>query len=70
MSQLGMQMPGGARRGPQMTVYTGLMFLAVAALAAACVMVYFNAAKVGANGDPFGIQDPKKNPKTPIVLGK
>lgn len=36
-----------------MNVYTGLLFLAVIALAAACIFVYANAKFVGGNGDPF-----------------
>lgn len=49
MSQMGMQMPGGAgaRRKPIPNVYTGLMFLAVASLAAAAVLVFLQAEKLG-----------------------
>lgn len=66
MSQFGMNMPGGqARRGPTLNVYTGLLFLAVVALAAACGFMYVGAAKLGVNGDPFTIQDAKD-----IKLGK
>jgi hypothetical protein len=58
MSQYGMQLPGGQlRRGASMNVYTGLLFLSVVALAAACVFVYLNAAKVGKNGQPLELQE-------------
>jgi len=57
MSQFGMHLPGGqAQRGSSMTVYTGLLFLAVVALAAACVFVFMNAKAVGKDGDPLGKQ--------------
>lgn len=57
MSQFGMQMPGGRmKRSASMTVYTGLLFLAVVALGVACGFMYVAAGKVGAGGDPFGIQ--------------
>jgi len=57
MSQFGMQLPGGlAGRRSSMNVYTALLFLAVVALAAACVFVYMNAKSVGKDGDPFGKQ--------------
>ncbi len=61
MSQFGMNMPGGQgrRAAPQMNVYTGLLFLACVSLAAACIYVYMGAAKLGKDGDPFGIQDTK-----------
>lgn len=66
MSQFGMNMPGGqGRRGPQLNVYTGLLFLAVVALATACGFMYVGAAKLGAKGDPFAVQNPKD-----IQLGK
>jgi hypothetical protein len=56
MSQFGMQLPGGQmQRGPVMNVYTGLLLLAVLALAAASVMVYLNAGKVGKGGQPFNL---------------
>lgn len=59
MSQFGMQLPGGQmQRGPVMNVYTGLLLLAVMALAAASVMVYLNAGKVGKGGQPFNLQPP------------
>lgn len=61
MSQFGMQMPGGRmKRSASMTVYTGLLFLAVVALAVASGFMYLAAGKVGANGDPFGLQEPGK----------
>jgi hypothetical protein len=57
MSQLGMQMPGGQRRRPQMTVYTGLLFVAVVALACASGFVYLAAQEIGKDGNPFGMQE-------------
>jgi hypothetical protein len=61
MSQFGMQMPGGRlRRGASPDVYSGLMGLAVLALLAACVMLYIQGSKVGADGSAIGLQDPTK----------
>jgi len=61
MSQLGMQMPGSQRRrGPAMNVYTGLLFLAVAALGAAAAMVWMAATELSpAEGPmaPFTLQE-------------
>jgi hypothetical protein len=58
MNQFGMQLPGGQmQRGPMMNVYTGLLLLAVIALAAASVMVFLNAGKVGKDGKPFELQE-------------
>lgn len=47
MSQLGMHMPGsmGARK-TSMNVYTGLLFLAVVCLGAACYVVWDNGMKL------------------------
>jgi hypothetical protein len=60
MSQFGMQLPGGqVRRGAGMNVYTGLLFCAVVALAAACAMMYMQGSKLGPDGNAFGVQDPK-----------
>lgn len=59
MSQFGMQMPGGrVRRGSSPDVYTGLMALAVAALLAACIVVFLQGAKVGVDGSAIGLQEP------------
>jgi len=61
MSQFGMQMPGGrARRAASMNVYTGLLFVAVMALAVACGFLWFAGTKVGANGNPFELQQAGK----------
>lgn len=55
MSQLGMNLPGQAgSRKPQMNVYTGLMFLAVVCLGAACFMVYQSAVTVAPGKGPAG----------------
>jgi hypothetical protein len=52
-----MQMPGGRmKRAASMNIYTGLLFCAVLALAAACGFMWVAAKKVGVDGNPFGIQ--------------
>lgn len=57
MNQYGMQLPGGQmQRGASMNIYTGLLLMAVIALAAASVFVYLNAAKVGKGGQPLELQ--------------
>ncbi len=57
MSQFGMQMPGGRmKREASMNVYTGLLFVAVAALATASGFMWVAAKKVGVAGNPFGVQ--------------
>ena len=57
MSQFGMQMPGGRmRREASMNVYTGLLFVAVVALATASGFMWVAAKKVGVDGNPFQIQ--------------
>lgn len=59
MSQFGMQMPGGrVRRGASMNIYTGLLFVAVVALAVACGFLYTAAGKVSPDGGPFTLQKP------------
>jgi len=63
MSQFGMQMPGGRQaRAASMNVYTGLLFLATVALAAACVFMWVQGTKVAKPGSPLapimGIQEP------------
>ncbi len=58
MSDMGMQLPGGAmRRGPVMNVYTGLLLAAVVALAAGCGFVWFQGGKVAPDGTPLSIHD-------------
>ena len=57
MSNFGMSMPGRVRRAASMNIYTGLLFAAVVSLAVACGVMYFAAVKVGANGNPLGIQE-------------
>lgn len=55
MSQMGMQLPGAQRkRAPSINVYTGLAMCAVASLAAAVVLVYLAAVKVGPDAGPLG----------------
>lgn len=47
MSQLGMNMPGSmGHRKSTMNVYTGLLFLAVVSLGAACFVVWQNGMKL------------------------
>lgn len=53
-----MQMPGGQiHRGASMNVYTGLLFVAVLALLAACVWVFLQARTIAPDGQPFKIQE-------------
>jgi hypothetical protein len=52
-------MPGGGRRTAQMNVYTGLLFLGVVALAAACVFMYMGASRLSPDGSPFSLHDAK-----------
>jgi hypothetical protein len=57
VSQFGMQMPGGRmKRTATMNVYTGLLFLAVVALAVASGFMWQAASSVGVNGSPFELQ--------------
>lgn len=57
MSQFGMQMPGGrVKRTASMNIYTGLLFCAVVALAAACGFMFVAAKKVSPTGSPFDLQ--------------
>jgi hypothetical protein len=61
MSQFGMQMPGGQiQRGASMNVYTGLFFLAVIALLAACVWMYMQVRLIAPGGQVFSVQEPDK----------
>ncbi len=60
MSQFGMTMPGGRRKAAMTPdVYTGLLFVAFAALTAASVMLFLAGSKVGPDGNAFGLQDAK-----------
>ena len=61
MSQFGMQMPGSqlSARRPSMNVYTGLMFVGVVVLAAACAMMWRSATLVSPQKGamaPFALQ--------------
>jgi hypothetical protein len=59
MSQYGMQMPGGMQsRGPSMSVYTGLLLIAVVCMVAACAVAYTAAARVAPKGDVFSVHLP------------
>lgn len=58
MSQFGMQMPGArTKRAASINVYTGLLFVGVVALLAACAMAYINGAKIAPDGQPWKIHD-------------
>lgn len=58
MSQFGMQMPGGrAKSTPTLDVYTGLLFLAVAALATATAIVWLQGSKVGPDGNALALHE-------------
>lgn len=58
MSQFGMQMPGGRlKRTASMNIYTGLMFLAVIALLAACGFMWVAGTSIGPDGNPLGVHD-------------
>lgn len=60
MSQFGMQLPGGRmRRGASMNVYTGLLAASVMALLVACGYMWVAGTKVGVDGNPFSLQNPK-----------
>lgn len=63
MSQMGMNLPGATRRrGATMDVYTGLLFVAVVALIAACAVVFVQGSIIGKDGNAFGLQDPASKP--------
>lgn len=58
MSQFGMQMPGGrAKSTPTLDVYSGLLFLAVAALATATAIVWIQGGKVGPEGNALALHE-------------
>ncbi|MBX3402293.1 MAG: hypothetical protein KF699_02660 [Phycisphaeraceae bacterium] len=60
MSQFGMQMPGGASsRSASMNIYTGLLFVAVVALIAACAWMFVQGAKIAPDGQPFKMHGDK-----------
>lgn len=71
MSQFGMQMPGSrARHSTSLDVYTVLAFVAVVFLIAGCVAMYIAAAKVGPDGNAFGMQPAKPSQSDPIKIAK
>jgi hypothetical protein len=58
MGQMGMNLPGGVRRRTAtLDIYTGLLFMAVVALAAACVVVFIQGSLIGKAGNAFGLQE-------------
>jgi len=64
MSQLGMNLPGSQRSArPSMNIYTGLLFLAVAALAAAVALVWTAGIQLAPEKGPVGafkVQDAQR----------
>jgi len=54
MSQFGMQMPGGGKSKPPLTIYTGLLFVAVACLATATYFAFEQASLVAPEKGPAG----------------
>lgn len=59
MSQFGMQMPAGRKRASAPDVYTGLALIACVFLAAAVLVMWGAAAKVGKDGTGWELQDRK-----------
>ena len=58
MGQFGMQLPGGrVQRSASPDVYTALVFIAAAALAVACGVMWFAGSKVGVDNQPLTIQE-------------
>ncbi|MDX2016850.1 MAG: hypothetical protein SFY95_04315 [Planctomycetota bacterium] len=70
MSQFGMAMPGGRRRGSSPNVYTGLALIALLFLAAACVFAWMGATKVSPDGGAFSIQEAGKIKLPAAASGK
>ena len=65
MSQFGMQMPGGQiHRGSSMNVYTGLLFVAVLALLAACIWMFMQGREIAPGGQPFSTHQYDEATKT------
>lgn len=59
MSQLKMNLPGAqVAMGPQMNIYTGLLFLAALALVAAVAIVWQVGASLSPDAMPWTLQDP------------
>ena len=70
MSQMGMNLPGAARRrAATMDIYTGLLFVAVVALIAACAVVFINGSHIGKGGSAFGLQEAGKDGKSGLQFG-
>jgi hypothetical protein len=70
MSQMGMNLPGATRRRTAtMDIYTGLLFVAVVALIAACAVVFVNGSLIGKSGNAFGLQEPGSAGKSNLVFG-
>ncbi len=70
MSQMGMNLPGATRRrGATMDIYTGLLFVAVVALIAACAVVFINGSRIGKDGSAFGLQDAATGSKSNLKFG-
>jgi hypothetical protein len=70
MSQMGMNLPGATRRrSATMDIYTGLLFVAVVALIAACAVVFINGSLIGKSGSAFGLQEPAQGSKSNLTFG-
>ena len=71
MSQMGMNLPGATRRrAATMHIYTGLLFVAVVALIAACAVVFVNGSLIGKGGNAFGLQEPASGGKSSLQFGQ
>jgi hypothetical protein len=70
MSQMGMNLPGATRRrAASMDIYTGLLFVAVVALIAACAVVFVKGSEIGKGGSAFGLQEPASGSKSNLTFG-
>jgi hypothetical protein len=70
MSQMGMNLPGATRRrSATMDIYTGLLFVAVVALIAACAVVFINGSLIGKGGSAFGLQETSSGSKSNLQFG-
>ncbi len=70
MSQMGMNLPGASRRrNATMDIYTGLLFVAVVALIAACAVVFINGSILGKGGSAFSLQDAATGSKSNLQFG-
>jgi len=67
---MGMNLPGASRRrSATMDIYTGLLFVAVVALIAACAVVFVNGSIIGKGGNAFGLQEPMSGNQSKVQFG-